>query len=991
MLILTIVEFKTGTLYGYNKVADNESFVDVHSIPDSVEDKDEIDRRLRRDALRGIINRMKGMGGLDGLGGINGQRDYIHDRYSLPDEYKYKDDEDGSESSAYPYSYPITPKTRAKLDYPMMFPFNSMNLVDEEFPDNVYADSKPPNPLKNKNVKTVVRTTQTFARETIHGDSFNINEDYFENENYRNKKVKHRKRRNPYYNEVDDEDDNGFFELEAATGNKLGIIYEEDEHGRKVRKSVYYESDSDYDDPSQVPITRPDPKAHGFNEHSIMGEFDKDEKGNIILLTNEKGNLVCKNGRKVNEKGYLRDRFGHILYATKGRVRAFSEKDLDERGEIPLPFSYDRYNFNIFDVIGNIATNPATGSPKKFEHRRGESITDENGFLVNSKGYLVDSSGNIISRTDGEIKLDKWQLTKESDIPTLYTYDARRFNIRQCMGEFDRDDEGHIVILSEFDGNNKLVDKQGRLVNQKGYLVDSKSGNVVTNEGVILFYKQELGPGGEIPKIMPYTKFNVDEIRGDLEKDDNGKIIVIHENEKGEILDNQKRRVNAKGYLIDNQGNILDQKGHKVFDNELIDENGEIPKVFRIGLLRSDSTTSLNRFLEELEKIKHNLGLDDNVEDSNFEEEEKLLENSDGSLYKSKHSSENNSAMGDRPDNYNTANMENIQNFMKKKDRHVESSLSSDDFDVEDPEFLEAIKERKIKRRRVKHKYKKPNKKDIMLANAYGGLPRGAKVEKDPKLTSARSSKNKLPTVGAIAGNTGSRVTRYDPRQGDSIPNDNVTDNRRPDTKSSRKTLDVETKLNSKMGGDTRHGKMMDESELGLNSIMDEQNLKGLGSTIMLENQNQEIASQESSQRPRAKSKPTRHQKRDFTRRRGKKGKNKDMVSVAPSDLDKLYGKDVDDFLNESDWDINSDNNKSQMSYKSARSYGDKRIRGLESIYLQRLEAGVKKRKAKNNKKKPRFRALQDRYLNEDEIPRDDDYTSSIFSEDKNKKDSYFD
>lgn len=62
MIVITIIEFKTGTLYGYNKIADNESFVDVHSIPDSAEDQEEIDKKLRRDALKGIINRIGGHG-----------------------------------------------------------------------------------------------------------------------------------------------------------------------------------------------------------------------------------------------------------------------------------------------------------------------------------------------------------------------------------------------------------------------------------------------------------------------------------------------------------------------------------------------------------------------------------------------------------------------------------------------------------------------------------------------------------------------------------------------------------------------------------------------------------------------------------------------------------------------------------------------------------------------------------------------------------------
>jgi len=568
MLIITIIEFKTAKMYGYNKILDpGDSFVNVHSIP--TESKEEIERKLRRDALKGIINRLTGKNEMFDTNKVedcvNNKRDYIHDRYSLPDEDIYHED-DGSDSSVYPHSYPITPRTRAKLEYPL-FPLAAFEKKIELNPDNVYADSKPPNPIKLKKSQISIKSTQTFAKEGMMGGAFNINEDFFDNDTHSMRKVKHRKRRNAYYNQVEQEDEDGFANVGKSV-NRLGVIYEEDEHGRKVRKSMYADSDSDYDSGSHVPITNPDTNSKVFNEHAIMGEFDKDEKGNIILLTNEKGNLVCKNGRKVNEKGYLRDRFGHILYGSKNRVRAFKEDELDERGEIPLPYSWDRYNFNGFDIIGNLNVNPKTGSPVRTNHRKGEPATDKNGFIVNNKGYLIDLTGNIVGRTDGEIKLDSHQMTKEGDIPLLYTYDARRFHIKQAMGDFERDEEGHIILIKEVDedGKTNFIDKHGRPVNGKGYLTDGPAGNIISQDGIILFEKHEISPEGEIPKIMPYSKFNVDEIRGDLEKDESGKVKVVHENEKAEILDNQKRRVNAKGYLIDNEGNILDQKGNRVFD-----------------------------------------------------------------------------------------------------------------------------------------------------------------------------------------------------------------------------------------------------------------------------------------------------------------------------------------------------------------------------------------------------------------------------------------
>lgn len=51
----------------------------------------------------------------------------------------------------------------------------------------------------------------------------------------------------------------------------------------------------------------PNPENRNFNENDILGEFDRDGKGNLILLENEKGQIVDKKGNVVNEKGYLID------------------------------------------------------------------------------------------------------------------------------------------------------------------------------------------------------------------------------------------------------------------------------------------------------------------------------------------------------------------------------------------------------------------------------------------------------------------------------------------------------------------------------------------------------------------------------------------------------------------------------------------------------------------------------------------------------------
>lgn len=54
----------------------------------------------------------------------------------------------------------------------------------------------------------------------------------------------------------------------------------------------------------------------------------------------------------MNERGYLWDKFGHIKHKYEIGRRVFSVKDLDEKGEIPIPFAINWYNFNPHEIMG---------------------------------------------------------------------------------------------------------------------------------------------------------------------------------------------------------------------------------------------------------------------------------------------------------------------------------------------------------------------------------------------------------------------------------------------------------------------------------------------------------------------------------------------------------------------------------------------------------------------------------------------------------------
>jgi hypothetical protein len=63
-----------------------------------------------------------------------------------------------------------------------------------------------------------------------------------------------------------------------------------------------------------------------------------------------------------------------------------------------------------------------------------------------------------------------------------------------------------------------MVDKRGRFVNNKGYLVD-EDGNIVNKDGKQMFENYTLSKDNEMPKLFPFLKFNIDDIKGDYEMD----------------------------------------------------------------------------------------------------------------------------------------------------------------------------------------------------------------------------------------------------------------------------------------------------------------------------------------------------------------------------------------------------------------------------------------------------------------------------------------
>lgn len=72
-----------------------------------------------------------------------------------------------------------------------------------------------------------------------------------------------------------------------------------------------------------------------FNENDILGELDRDEKGNVVVLKDSTGALKDKDGNPTNERGYLVDPKTGSLVENLNHQKMFSATELDERGDLP--------------------------------------------------------------------------------------------------------------------------------------------------------------------------------------------------------------------------------------------------------------------------------------------------------------------------------------------------------------------------------------------------------------------------------------------------------------------------------------------------------------------------------------------------------------------------------------------------------------------------------------------------------------------------------
>lgn len=276
----------------------------------------------------------------------------------------------------------------------------------------------------------------------------------------------------------------------------------------------------------------------------------------------------------------------------------FARTDLDERGEIPAPFCVEKYNFNPFLLRGNFELDRQGRA--QINQNKNKELIDKQGHRVNRLGWLVDGQGNLVDNF-GRKKFDRRQLANGEDLPKLFNYNGRRFDVLDVCGTFDRDSNGAILMRRNKSG--QLTDNLGRLVNEKGYLIDAQE-NIINKEGKKIFEKRHLKNGGDFPKIFPFTKFKLKNVLGNFEMDPLGNPILDRSPDGQHFLDRDGKVVNQRGYFINAQGDVIDKYGKVMFNRDILDSEGEIPKVFRTGLLKSDTASSLSRLMSEIERTQ---------------------------------------------------------------------------------------------------------------------------------------------------------------------------------------------------------------------------------------------------------------------------------------------------------------------------------------------------------------------------------------------------
>ena len=172
---------------------------------------------------------------------------------------------------------------------------------------------------------------------------------------------------------------------------------------------------------------------------------------------------------------------------------------------------------------------------------------EEDQIIKEIKENEKESSGVDQSLSESEKGMPDSDSEEEKRLENMVNPEKRRFNVNDILGDFDRDERGHPLILQDKKG--ELIDKGGHRVNEKGYLVDPKTGNILEKEkGRTVFNAEDLDERGELPPPFNLERYNFNghDVRGYFDRDPNGNEIFngLKRDKQGFLNDKLGRRVN---------------------------------------------------------------------------------------------------------------------------------------------------------------------------------------------------------------------------------------------------------------------------------------------------------------------------------------------------------------------------------------------------------------------------------------------------------------
>ena len=124
----------------------------------------------------------------------------------------------------------------------------------------------------------------------------------------------------------------------------------------------------------------PNADLRTFNEHDVLGDVDRDTKGNVVAVEDKHGIRRDKKRSLVNQKGYLLDPTTHDVIENVTQRPMFMAEELDEKGELPAPFCWEKHNFNPHDMMGD------------FDYQDGKPI-----LMRTTQGFFVDKRARRVN------------------------------------------------------------------------------------------------------------------------------------------------------------------------------------------------------------------------------------------------------------------------------------------------------------------------------------------------------------------------------------------------------------------------------------------------------------------------------------------------------------------------------------------------------------------------------------------------------------------